>query len=653
MLTDILETLRSEYMLNTQTLPKLKELIKKIEKATRVTELNEVVQETRSFLGYDHIVYRKKGEFPQLEWFLGKKDNEKKKLLGQVQTPPEIADLIVELCVHSSTDKVLDPCCGDGVFLLSSLKKLKYLASDRKSSFINQIYGVEIDPEVFTKGLEKLGEFSDSSKLQNLYNGDFFDVKNLNGYVDVGVMNPPYIRQEDLTNKVSFLNKTEIKRKCLEGSDIRISNKSNIYVYFFIYLTKLLKEGGWLGAITSNTWLDTDFGKDLQKFLLDRFHIKYVIDFAKDVFPQAAVESCIVVMQKMPSQSLESETTKFVHIKRKISLLRMLELLGSNQSFENDDIRVVVMKQKDLAVDSKWGKYLYAPAASLKILNSQWMVPLSSLAEIYRGFTSHWNKFFKPSDETISASSIEKQYLTDIIKSPKDISCLNTLSGVKLSRILMVRRGKDELKALGQDEILKYINDWEKLLLEQVKKRSLKDKILNGDNGWFILHPQRRSPIIFSYTIRKSKHFILNSGNYITQDNFYNIAPRNNDQLMLLFGVLNSTVTKLLIEISGRRHGRGLLKMQVYEMKNLPVLDIQRIPLDFQESIASLSKELSKAGLKDTNTQNHIIHQIDSMILKILDVGISVNDLTEMERVLVAKRIQREKPLMPSEIIGD
>jgi len=640
-------------MSSSQTLFQIKDLEEKMEKATGNEELAHIIQETRSLLGYDHIVYRGTGEPPQFEWFL-KRLGEKKELLGQVDTPPEIADLIAELCIHSSTDKVIDPCFGDGVFLLASLKRLKALSRESESTICDKLFGLEIDPELFLRGLKNLIDFSGSSKLKNLFNGDFFDYKDFTGHFDVGIMNPPYIRQEDLTNNVSFLNKIEIRRKCLEESNVKISKKSNAYVYFFVHLTKFLKEGGCLGAITSNTWLDTDFGRYLQKFFLDRFHIKYIIDFSKDVFPEEAVESCIVVMQKNSSAPFEPNIARFVRIKRKLPSRRVVELINSsNKDFEDQDIRVTTRKQTDLALDSKWGKYLYAPRTYLRILRSQLLVPLSTLADISRGFTSHCNKFFMPSEETINTYGIERQYLTDIVKSPKDISSFNTLHGVRLSKILIINKGKSELRSLGHTGVLKYINNWEKQLMEKPEKRSLKNRISEDNDKWFTLPPPKRGPIIFSYIIRKSKYFLLNSKNYVVQDNFYNIVPKDDSDGLLLFGVLNSTVTRLLIEMSGRRHGRGLLKTQVYEIESLPVLDVRRIPRELKVVISSLSKELSQIELKDINMKNDIIHQVDSIALKLLDVGVTLQDVITTEKSLVEKRLQRKILTDVSEIIDD
>jgi len=635
---------------------KISQLAKEMEKS----EIEKTIRKIRLYLGYDPVLYNK-GKMPEFNWFLEKKE-EKKNLLGQISTPPEIAKLIAKLCIHSYKDKIIDPCFGEGIFLISSFERLNELANKSKKipakSFLKQIYGVELDPQLFLIGLRNFMTYSGISRVEhNFFNGDFFDLEGYIDKFDVGIMNPPYVRQEDLSSSVSFLNKSEIRKKCL-GKLLKISNKSNLYVYFFVHLTKFLKDGGWLGAITSNTWLDTDFGRDLQAFFLDNYSIKYVIDFSKDVFPNASVESCIIIMQKRSSglgrlkkRSYES-ITKFIRLKKKLPIQEIVRLINSAEAdYENEFIRVTLRKQKDLRLDHKWGKYFYAPRIYLKLLNSEMLVSLSTFANICRGLTTHCNNFFMPARNVIEHYGIEKEYLRGIIKSPKDIEAFDTKYGAKMSEILIIDKDKNELKKLNHIGTLEYINDWEKKFLAESKRSFLINKILKRNNKWFILKSEKSAPIIFSYILRKSKSFLLNSPRYLVQDNFYMITPKKQNNEMLLFGILNSTFTKVFLEMIGRKHGRGLLKVQVYELKSLPVLNIAKIPSEQRETIVNLSRRLSKLKLDDTNSQREIIHKLDSVILDLLDVDVNLNELIDTEEKLVKQRLSRKKVSSISEII--
>lgn len=70
--------------------------------------------------------------------------------LGQFYTPRPIAELIVKWCVRGPDDKILDPGCGSGTFLIESYKRLaelklrkpfseiKYLSSDVHQQILGQ-----------------------------------------------------------------------------------------------------------------------------------------------------------------------------------------------------------------------------------------------------------------------------------------------------------------------------------------------------------------------------------------------------------------------------------------------------------------------------------------------------------------------------------
>lgn len=82
---------------------------------------------------------------------------EERHQLGQFYTPKPIAELIVKWSVRSPDDKVLDPGCGSGTFLVEAYKRLaelklrkkfdeiKYVPPDVHRQILSQLYGVDIN----------------------------------------------------------------------------------------------------------------------------------------------------------------------------------------------------------------------------------------------------------------------------------------------------------------------------------------------------------------------------------------------------------------------------------------------------------------------------------------------------------------------------
>src|SRR6266571_4247891 len=69
------------------------------------------------------------------------------KALGAFYTDSQVAEFLVWWSVRSSTDRVIDPSFGGGVFLRSACDRLAQLEGDPAQ----QVYGVEIDPKIHNK----------------------------------------------------------------------------------------------------------------------------------------------------------------------------------------------------------------------------------------------------------------------------------------------------------------------------------------------------------------------------------------------------------------------------------------------------------------------------------------------------------------------
>lgn len=98
----------------------------------------------------------------------------------------------------------------------------------------------------------------------------FSDVFAAGGF-DVVVANPPYIRQEWLG---PYKPHWEKRFKSYHGV-------ADIFIYFFELGVGLLREGGRLGFITSGSWVRSNSGNPLRKFLSEHAHVESMIDFGE------------------------------------------------------------------------------------------------------------------------------------------------------------------------------------------------------------------------------------------------------------------------------------------------------------------------------------------------------------------------------------
>ncbi len=262
--------------------------------------------------------------------------------LGQFYTPPTIARLITKWAIRSGRDRVLDAGCGSGTFLIEAYKRLlkqkfnkDYDAGaypsctkeyNEHQEVLNQLYGVDINAfaSLFTSIHLMLMEPRCPISSLNVETRDFFTLvagskafnETVRGF-DVVIGNPPYTRWVEIPvetrDLILKMLDSEIKRYDLRA-DLRRGREPGIYVYWIMHACKnLLKHGGRLGLIVSNMWLQTDYGVDFGKFLLDNFRVTALIDLSFRLF-KALVSTVIILAEK--EASIEARNSNIVTLVR-------------------------------------------------------------------------------------------------------------------------------------------------------------------------------------------------------------------------------------------------------------------------------------------------------------------------------------------------
>jgi hypothetical protein len=109
------------------------------------------------------------------------------------------------------------------------------------------------------------------------------------GGFDIVLGNPPYVRMEHLKAMKPYLEKRfEV-----------VSDRADLYSYFFERGLKLLKPGGRLGFISSSTFFKTGSGRPLREFLLREATLESVIDFGDlQVFEGVTTYPAILTMRR-------------------------------------------------------------------------------------------------------------------------------------------------------------------------------------------------------------------------------------------------------------------------------------------------------------------------------------------------------------------
>ena len=107
---------------------------------------------------------------------------------------------------------------------------------------------------------------------------------------DIVLANPPYIRMERLNN-------LDEESYALTFPQTRAS-RADILVYFYARALQILRPGGWMAFITSNSFTKRKYGEPLRQHLSTELEIQTVIDFGEIKIFDATVEAYILVGHK-------------------------------------------------------------------------------------------------------------------------------------------------------------------------------------------------------------------------------------------------------------------------------------------------------------------------------------------------------------------
>jgi adenine-specific DNA-methyltransferase len=114
------------------------------------------------------------------------------KARGAFFTPPEISQFLVNWAIRSSTDRVLEPSCGDAAFLIPAAGRLNELGAKQAGS---QLHGIDIHPPSVMAAESLLKGLGLAATVEA---GDFFDQMPQPNF-DAVVGNPPFVRYQDFS----------------------------------------------------------------------------------------------------------------------------------------------------------------------------------------------------------------------------------------------------------------------------------------------------------------------------------------------------------------------------------------------------------------------------------------------------------------------
>jgi adenine-specific DNA-methyltransferase len=252
-----------------------------------------------------------------------------KNKFGQYFTPEIVADFMIDLADIKSESSVLEPSCGEGIFL-----KLLY-----QRGFTN-VTAYEIDDSLATE--------YECVKYQSFIQSDTF-----NKY-DLIIGNPPYIRWANL--------EVELKDELLYNELWnRYFNSLCDYLYIFILKSiEQLNDNGQLIFICPEYWLNTTHSLTLRNYMVSKGYFEKIYHFNETpIFDKVTISSIIFKFIKSDQKVEKIEVAKF-YANQKLTTETLCKLKNKEQSSEIEYFTI-----SQFQIDERW---LLAPDTVKKAL---------------------------------------------------------------------------------------------------------------------------------------------------------------------------------------------------------------------------------------------------------------------------------------------
>lgn len=206
---------------------------------------------------------------------------------GAIFTRSEVVEFILDLVGYTPdkplhTTRLLEPSFGGGDFLLAAVARLLSAANAHDAVSLTALTGairaVEVHQATFVATRARLADLLSDAGLSDadaealcaswLVSDDFL-LAEIDGSFDYVIGNPPYVRQELLSDVLIG----EYRRRYATVYD-----RADIYIPFIERSLQLLSEGGALGFICADRWMKNRYGGPLRRLVADRYHLRAYID---------------------------------------------------------------------------------------------------------------------------------------------------------------------------------------------------------------------------------------------------------------------------------------------------------------------------------------------------------------------------------------
>lgn len=540
-----------------------------------------------------------------------------RKARGAFFTPPVIADFLAAWAVDDDPRAtVLDPTCGEAVFLLAAARQLRKVGASA-GDLARQVFGVDLHQASLDAAM---GLLEEDGLDAYLIADDFFNLSTPTQLgcpfpeVDAVIGNPPFVRYQ---NHVGMSRQRSATAALTQG--VRLSGLASSWAALLVHSCAFLKPEGRLAMVLPAELLTVGYAEPVRRWLRQRFAAVHLVMFERLQFENALENVVLVVAHG----SGGCEAFSLYHVDDGCDLkgLRPFDHVNVTPADEG--------KWTDLLLPTKrrqlFRNIVDEHFTSLDTYGTPELGTVTGANGYFALGESTRVEFGLTSDQLRRISPPGTRHLRGLSFTPGDWETLR----VKDEPVWLLHPRADEPSA----GLRRYIRHGEELGIPDAYKCQIR-------TPWW--RPPMVSPpdLFFTYMSHRYPRLIANTARVSFVNSMHGVRLRENApkiaRTALPLLALNS-VTMLGAEVFGRSYGGGILKMEPREAAALPVPS----PVALEQAWTRIKSEHRSLDRHLRNgTWTTVVKRVDEVLLcEVLDL--SAAEVTDMHEAALSLRERR------------
>ena len=474
---------------------------------------------------------------------------------GAFYTPDSVATALVRWAARRETDRLIDPSCGDGIFLARHPRSV----------------GVERDAAAVSAARQR-------APWAQVHHGDFFEwAQHTTERFDGAAGNPPFIRYQTFSGEV----RKRALRLCADLGAF-FSGLTASWAPFLVATASLLRPGGRMAFVVPAAIGHAPYAAPLIDYLVGHFALVRVVAIRRKLFPRLS-EDCWLLF----ADGAGGSTTE-IHF-------------SSLESFQDPDVPTggwvaVPIDEWRRVWNLRLRPYLLSPqerSVYQAVARRSDSLRLGIAASIGIGYVSGANEFFHLRPSEADRLHIPKEFLYPTVRNsrvlpPGDLTkCTVDTWRSSDQPMLLLRIPKH---ADLPPPVIRYL-DGEK------GRRAREGYKCRTRDPWYSVPDVRVPQFFLTYMAGVAPNLVRNSAAATCTNALHAVHLRDHSALDRLSGHWNSSFVQLSCELEGHALGGGMLKLEPREAA--------RVVLPSAEAVSELDPSVVGDAISTLRSWRH------------------------------------------------